>query len=290
MWSEYKINEKIIIKSMYSLFEAEYKDGFSFPGESHNFWECLYVENGSVCISADEKIYNLSENELIVHKPMELHKFYVKDPVGAKLFIFSFSADGEILDFFKNKVFRLLDEQKSIISDMLEFIHSKIRGYDIPENIPIEEKYLYPFEKSPLYPQTVSTYICRLFLSLCDENCISAVSDSPDAVIFRKAVNFMNNSFALQPSLSEIAMHCNVSETSLKRIFYKYSDLGVHKYFVKLRIKTAASLLKDGYSVTEISEKLGFGSQGYFSAVFKRETGLSPSEFKSNPDYVWNFI
>ena len=41
-------------------------------------------------------------------------------------------------------------------------------------------------------------------------------------------------------------------------------------------------LLNEGYTVTYISEKLGFLNQGYFSYVFKRETGFSPTEYVKN--------
>ena len=44
-------------------------------------------------------------------------------------------------------------------------------------------------------------------------------------------------------------------------------------------------LSETGMTIAEISDKLGFSSQRYFSTAFKRATGLSPSEFrKSNID------
>ena len=66
--------------------------------------------------------------------------------------------------------------------------------------------------------------------------------------------------------------------------------MGVHKYYTKLRIKTSAELLRDGDNVTDVAEKLGFGTQCYFSAVFKRETGISPTEFKRNDHALFDFM
>jgi AraC-like DNA-binding protein len=54
--------------------------------------------------------------------------------------------------------------------------------------------------------------------------------------------------------------------------------MSVHKYFLTLKIKTATVLLKGGMSVSEVSDTLGFSSQGYFSATYKRETGNNPSQ------------
>ena len=55
---------------MYSLFETHYNGRYVFPGETHNFWECLYVQKGEVCVSADERVYNLTDGEIIFHKPL----------------------------------------------------------------------------------------------------------------------------------------------------------------------------------------------------------------------------
>ena len=122
MWTPFKINEQIAISEMFSFFETYYENGYTFQGETHNFWECMYVINGRVCVSGDERVYNLSKGEIIFHKPMELHKFYVNDEKGAKLLIFSFSATGELTEFMKDKVFNLSFSQKEIIDALMKYI------------------------------------------------------------------------------------------------------------------------------------------------------------------------
>lgn len=69
-----------------------------------------------------------------------------------------------------------------------------------------------------------------------------------------------------------------MSQATLKRIFARYTGIGIHKYFLQLKIKSATELLQSGMNVCQTSEKLGFSSQCYFSTVYKRETGKSPSE------------
>ena len=85
------IIEQIHITSMHSLFKIHYECGFEFPGETHDFWECLYILDGELCVSADERIYNMSQGELIFHKPLEFHKFIVNNSKGATVLTFSFS-------------------------------------------------------------------------------------------------------------------------------------------------------------------------------------------------------
>ena len=277
VWTPFPIDEQIHISSMYSLFTRHYTPKFAFPGETHNFWECLYVLKGCVRVSADEKVYDMSDSEIIFHKPLELHKFVVTAPTGADLFIFSFSADGPLSEKFRDKVFRLTDFQKGKITDLLLYMKEKTFSMELPEN---EHHYLEPFFQIPGYSQMVISHLYQLLLSLADEGIIATASSAPDAVIFGKAIGYLNCSLNRQPTVLEIAGFCNVSEATLKRIFDKFAGISVHKYLLKLKIKTATELLQDGESVCNVSERLGFGSQSYFSKAYKRETGISPSNIE----------
>lgn len=93
-------------------------------------------------------------------------------------------------------------------------------------------------------------------------------------------MDYMNSNIHTRTKVSDIAKSFNVSESTLKRIFGKFTGIGVHHYFVQLKMKTATELLQNGVSVGSVSEKPGFSSPGYFSAAYKRETGINPSEIK----------
>ena len=274
----YPIRNQIQITDMYSLFRPHYDNHFQFSGESHNFWECLYVLEGTVCVSADERIYQLEPGEIIFHKPLEFHKFTVNSPQGVDLLIFSFSAEGALTYTLRNKVFRLSDSQKQLITSLLSYIqdHSAPTtrtGVDFL-------RFVEPFEQQANYSQMVATYLCQLFLTLAEKGTVSSVSATPDALSFSKAIRFLNYNLHRQVSVQEIAKAANISESSLKRLFARYTGISVHKYFLALKIKAATELLQDGESITDVAEKLGFSNQSYFSRAYKRETGQIPSSLK----------
>lgn len=275
------IIEQIHITSMHSLFKIHYECGFEFPGETHDFWECLYILDGELCVSADERIYNMSQGELIFHKPLEFHKFIVNNPKGATVLTFSFSAGGPLTFWLRNKVFKLSQEQTQIIDSLLVYMQNKVDLINI-ETEKIEYYYLHPFSRFPYYSQIIVSYLCQLFLSLAEQGTLSSVSSVPDAITFRNAINFLNTNLDCQPTVSEIAEYCNISDASLKRIFDKYAGISVHKYLLKLKINVAKKLLQDGGQVSVVAENLGFASQSYFSKAFKRETGFTPSDFSKN--------
>ena len=278
IWPASDVTKQITIDKFYSFFEVHRDSGFSFPGETHNFWECVYVLNGSILASGDERVYSLTKGEIIFHKPMELHKYLVETTEGADLLIFSFSLEGPLTEALKNKVFYLSDEQQALINSMLHYVRKKLSEFPmVTPDLP-EHQYLLPFEKHPAYSQLLATFVYQLILSLIGDGSVATVSTAPDAKIFRKAVNYLNNRIVEQPSVPEIATFCNTSEATLKRIFDKYAGISIHKYFVKMRINVATELLQNGMGVSEVAEKLGFSGQAYFSAAYKRETGINPSE------------
>lgn len=275
-WSSKPVNEVVHIEEFFSFFENDCPKEYDFKGESHNFWECLCVLDGELCVSADAHVYRLSRGMMIFHKPLEFHKFYVESN-GAKIFVCSFNMTGELCDYFKNKVFVLNDEQTGIMNSMLGYAQRKMSYLDIPRGGKFSYNYFYPFSFIKTYPQMLVSFIYQLLLSLADNGEVTKSYHTAESDVFRKAVRYMNANIASQISVDHIADECNVSIATLKRIFARYAGIGIHKYFLQMKIKRATELMQDGFGVSETAEKLGFSSQAYFSAAYKRETGISPS-------------
>ena len=284
IWNGYAVTEQIHIHEFYSFFDIHYEKGFHFAGETHNFWECVYVIDGSICVSGDERVYNLEKNHIIFHKPMELHKLQVEQEEGATLLIFSFSMEGTFADYLKDKVFKLTDIQQNIMQSLLEYLHNTLDKCKEVSAVR-EYKYLVHASATKLFFQMLSTYVYQLILSLIDNGQVSETSTEPDAQLFRNAVNYINQCIGIQVSVEEIAGACYTSVSSLKRIFQKYAGISIHKYAIMTKIKAATEFLHNGMSVTQTAETLGFSSQAYFSACYKRETGIAPTDVRKKEKY-----
>ena len=69
----------------------------------------------------------------------------------------------------------------------------------------------------------------------------------------------------------------------LVHAFKQYKGISPISYLIKLRIKHAKDLLiTTNNSIAQISESCGFSSQSYFSQVFRKETGMTPNEFRKS--------
>ncbi len=84
-------------------------------------------------------------------------------------------------------------------------------------------------------------------------------------------------------SIDDIAKMCNISPSCFRRLFKEYSSLPPIQYRNLLRIKKAQELLKTGeYSVLDVAEAVNIPDVCYFSKLFKKLTGASPLNYKSN--------
>ncbi|MDO4607940.1 MAG: AraC family transcriptional regulator [Clostridia bacterium] len=277
-WESFDIVEQININRLYTLYKMHFNKDYNFAGEMHDFWECMYILEGEMTVSADEKVHTLSYGDMILFKPYELHKFIVNDKDGATVLTFTFDMQGDFCKAIEGRAYHLKHFQRSIIRTFLVYL-----DFEIKQNKSIKDKEFYwnvlpYFKENHIFLQTVSFFISRILLSLSDAGTTLSKTKTYETELFKRALQIMNENIDTSLSVDVIASWLNISTSSLKRLFEKYAGMSVHKYFLTLKIKTATLMLKGGASVNEVSDKLGFSSAGYFSCVYKRETGINPSQ------------
>lgn len=82
-------------------------------------------------------------------------------------------------------------------------------------------------------------------------------------------------------SVGTVAQSLNISEGYLSHTFKKETDYTLLNYLTRYRIHKAMDLLKDcRVKVYEVAEQVGYRDIAYFSATFKKFTGVSPSEYQ----------
>lgn len=81
--------------------------------------------------------------------------------------------------------------------------------------------------------------------------------------------------------VGSIAQHLGISEGHLSHLFKKETDYTLTNYLTRVRIHRAMELLRDCRAkVYEVAEQVGYRDITYFSATFKKLTGMSPSEYQ----------
>lgn len=97
------------------------------------------------------------------------------------------------------------------------------------------------------------------------------------------AKNFCDRNIYEKISSEEIAHHVGISVSQLNRLFRQEFGSTVYSYILNNRIHIARSLLSGtSMSVTEIAFLLNFADEHYFSNIFKKKTGVTPTQWRKN--------
>ena len=81
-------------------------------------------------------------------------------------------------------------------------------------------------------------------------------------------------------TLDDICKHTFYSKTFLNNIFKKNTGNSIIKYYTELKIQRAKELLRENVSPSAVSVQLKFETPTYFTKVFKKYTGMTPSAYQ----------
>lgn len=102
----------------------------------------------------------------------------------------------------------------------------------------------------------------------------------------KQAIVYIQNNYTKQLSLAMISDHLHVSSGYLLQLFRKHMGMTVITYINLVKLNYAAELLKiNEMNITQISNHLGYSDSGYFSRLFRKQFGISPSKFAQNEKY-----
>lgn len=116
------------------------------------------------------------------------------------------------------------------------------------------------------------------------EGIVKQQSKSEHGTHYRKikdAVNCMNTSYTDSSlSVDKLCKLSSMSDTYFRKLFFEEFGVTPIRYLTDLRINYAVELLESGYyTVSQIASNSGFSDSKYFSTVFRKAIGCSPSDY-----------
>lgn len=135
--------------------------------------------------------------------------------------------------------------------------------------------------KGPGYEFIAGTYLRQLLILLYQSNKKQSKNHAISLRVDR-IIEYMCQNIDQKITLSELSDMTGLSTFYLSKIFKDATGYPIIMYFNKMKIDKAKELLIEGNKkVKEVACELGYVSEFYFSRIFKRVEGLSPSEFYS---------
>lgn len=277
---KYSVRRLIIVRQLVTAHYMTELSDFETESEAHDFWEMVFVDRGQVRLKSDGATMALNEDELAFHHPNQEHSLIIQSE-PATVFILSFACLSDLMDRFKNRVFRVSEPQKRLLSRMI----GELKHAFLPDDTSqLMLRDIWPNPASPLgAEQMVVNYLEQLLIQLA-----RGMEDKRPAIVEHamdgRAVGMMKayiNSHLNSPlNTTIIAEHARYSRAYASEIFTASTGMGMMQYAANKRIELAKRLLCSGkLTITEISEETGFASTHYFSRRFKQLTGLTPSQY-----------
>ena len=234
-----KLQEDLKIDSIITLHYFEYMKDFIFQGEAHDFWEFLYVDNGTVSVRYDDTWMTLNTGDIIFHQPNEFHAIKSIGRNSPNLVVISFICHSPAMKHFIHKSYTLTNEERSLISHI---ISEGKKTFSTPMNIPSIEQVQIK-DKTPFASQQLIILYLELFLITCIRNhqentapSFAAPKNTPEKQTTKQSrleevIQFMEAHICEQLKLSDICSEFSISRSSLQSLFHSEKDCGVIDYF-----------------------------------------------------------
>lgn len=276
-----EMKQDIVIDGIYTIHYFEYTKDFSYSGEYHNFWEIVYADKKKLFITAGNEELMLDVGELYIHRPNEFHSIRCDGTNAANSVILSFDCDSAELMSIAGIRITCTAEERRLMGNIIK---EALDAFDTPLGSP----YISRLEKSNTSEfgseQLIKLYLEMLLILLIRGNKgkIKMVNGDSNKQLLC-ICDYLEKNVDKKLTFDDIRRHFNLSSSVIKRLFNANMDCGVMEYFTRLKVDAAKSMIRENeYNFTEISTALGFNNSQYFTTVFRRVSGMTPSEYANS--------
>ena len=228
----------------------------------HPHLELIYLTEGQNTVTADDATQLLRAGDLYLSFPNQIH-YYDGAPAKGILIIVAPELFPDLSDIFNSKL------PKSPV----------IRKEQLPSDIFEQLKRICSCRNTPdtLYKIAANGYMQGLLAELIGRMTLSDMQNSTDNV--REILVYCLAHYKEALSLDMLAQALHLSKFHISHIFSDRLNISFTDFINGLRIESACRRLDKGYDITDVAFDCGFNSIRSFNRNFKRNTGITPSEY-----------
>ncbi|MBU3113702.1 response regulator [Clostridium lacusfryxellense] len=272
-WIYDRINLKVII-GVSNIFNGvgEVKDAYN---EAREALECRFFISNKALIHANVLECKNILNEYLIMKKINLIYEYIRadDQDGMEKLIndiFNEIKNNETSDvnYVKNLLIDICMITLRIMYEKSEYKNDTYKGFaDIHSDIKSCCNILDAFKY-------VNDFIVKVF------QCVNSSEKKSYSSVTNKVIDYLNENYNRKIPLSEVSQIVSLSPTHLSRVIKRDTGETYIDLFNNLKINIAAKLLKEtNLKVYEVASKVGIENYSYFYQLFKKLTGISPTEY-----------
>ena len=218
------MNRPIRIIKIHSAFCAEEPEEFNYAGESHDFWEMVHVDQGTMRAVVNGDAHILTKGQTIFHRPHERHAHMAVDNTAGCMIVVSFSCDSPLMDCLSGRILTLEKASRKILSLFMGEANNVVGEIGVPFSMrpPVDESKI-PAGSSQLMQCYWVEFLYSIIRSSNEEN--TTYLPAPDSrkknqAFFVDAVlDFIQANVSTQPSLSLLCETFSISRPYLYHMF-----------------------------------------------------------------------
>ena len=232
-------------------------------------YQLLYITKGKGTFASDgTPERNIGKGNLIVLFPGQWHTYSPDVQTGWNEYYIGF--EGSFIDQFVRNGFLSKEDQVLDIGLNEELVTLFSQALDVAE----ADK-----SASQQYLSGILLHIIGMIFSISKNK---EFEKDNVAEKMEQAKIIMNENVCKEIDPEELAEKLNISYSWFRKTFKKYTGYSPAKYFQELKLRKAQQILiNTSYPVKEICFMIGYTSTEHFSNLFKKNTGLTPLEYRS---------
>jgi len=263
---------------LYQIGDLSCESGYEIGEHKQYCYEISYIVSGKGCFYTNGRPYSVKKGDIYLSLPGEYH-----NGVADKFDPFRFFYLGFIFESYQEKqnplthVQRMFDQVNNPLRQ--EKFNIEAQFLNIFSEIINAKNYMDFMIKTELYQIIVLTY--RNFFQNWEKEYSYKKDEQKSKQIVYEIINYIDANISSISDLSEIASELGYSYSYLSRVFTVETGLSIRKYYQKRRFEKAVELLKKSdFTITKIAEELQYQSIHSFSKAFRKNFGISPTEYQ----------
>ncbi len=286
-----KVKSEIEIESLVSIFRKNIatlsRDEQIFINGAFDFWSFIFIDSGTAVIKTLGNKYILNKGEIVFIEPNQSFALQPFEEEDVTFIFCSFYPKTSSLDFFKNKIISLNNFEHENLYYALKCSYRLYNDYRVKNGVfYMEEKEESPFGAQ----QMLKSHIELMILSLRQRGIgeskeyriNSFAKQTRQKSITQQIQRYLNDHIGENISLEQIAKDNGFSVSRLQKIFKNETGESIIDYFISIKIERAKFMISEGkFTFTEIAGKLGYDNPNYFSRLFKKKVGITPTQYSN---------